>query len=126
MALLKEGDIIEIREGDTVYTNVPKHFVYDNRKGDWSLTKSNINIDHQFLYLAGSYVVTKQVEDGGGTAHGPHDVYPAGHHVYCKSLDHETEIELDFYQTGSFTAMIPDRVVIGHAELIWKEVDNDQ
>ena len=59
----------------------------------------------------GAYVVTKTSFSGGGTGHGPHDIYPDGHHVIAKQLDDnrdydENGLEINFYQSGCFTAMI--------------------
>jgi hypothetical protein len=62
-----------------------------------------------FCLEEGEFVVTKTNSDGGGIAMF-HDEYPDGHHVFCKKLKDsnfdENGIEVDFYQTGSFTAMI--------------------
>src|SRR4030042_5752874 len=102
--MLKEGDIIELKEGHTVYADIPEHFAYSNRKGSFKLTRHEARIRGQFAYLAGRYVVYKTTNDGGGIGHGPGDVYPDGHHVFCERL--EDRIKVDFYQTGSFTAMI--------------------
>ena len=47
---------------------------------------------------------------GGGTGHGPGDVYYDGWHITALRLrEHrlDSEWEISFYQTGSFTAMIP-------------------
>jgi hypothetical protein len=75
-------------------------------------------VSGELSYLAGKYVVTKTVRDGGGTGHGPGDVYPDGHHVFCASAD-DGEREIDFYQTGCFSAMIEDINPIGKAKLAW-------
>jgi hypothetical protein len=40
---------------------------------------------------------------GGGTAHGPHDVYPDGHHV---KAENQKGMTLEFYQSGCFTGVI--------------------
>ncbi len=55
---------------------------------------------------AGEYVVYSAVSNGGagcwdGTP------YPDGWHVYCHKVD-DPSVEVDFYQTGCFTAMIKD------------------
>lgn len=66
----------------------------------------------QFILKEGEFVVTKTTFDGGGTGHGQCDVYPNGHHVFCKALKNgeydESGIEINFYQSGSFTCMITD------------------
>jgi hypothetical protein len=64
-----------------------------------------------FTVPEGQYLVTKTKFTGGGTGMGPHDVFPDGHHVTCKKLGFngkfvEDGLEINFYQSGSFTAMI--------------------
>ena len=131
MTLLKEGDIVEIKEGHKVYADIPKHFLYANHSGDFTLDHGEATVGGDFSYLAGRYVVVKTTFSGGGTGHGPHDVFPDGHHVYCEKLippdlpsyEHHEHWKLDFYQTGCFTAMIEeDEIeVVGHAERRWEE-----
>lgn len=118
MNLLQEGDIIELREGHNVYADVPKHFLYDNREGDFSLARGDVTISGELAYLAGRYIVYKTACDGGGTGMGPHDVYPNGHHVYCERVD-DHGVRVDFYQTGSFTATIQDIEPVGRATRKW-------
>jgi hypothetical protein len=117
--LLEEGDIIELREGHKVYADIPKHFAYDNCKGDFSLTHSEAVIGGELSYLAGRYVVYKTSHEGGGVGMGPHDIYPNGHHVFCERLTDRAKV--DFYQTGAFTAMITDIAPVGRAERQWAE-----
>ncbi|GEM_PF-2118986 len=112
MNLLKQGDIIELEEGHTVYAKVPEHFLYSNRKGCWDLTTGAVQIKDTFEYLAGKYVVTKTSYSGGGTAHG-YDVIEDGYLVECKKLDGEDTVH--FYQTGSFSALIPNIIPVGQA-----------
>ena len=115
---LKEGDVIDLKTGHKVYADVPKHFVYSNCKGDFSLTHSDVTIGGEFEHLAGQYIVYKTANDGGGTGHGPHDVYPDGHHVWCVKAD-DHSVKVDFYQSGCFTAMIKDIEPTGRAERRW-------
>jgi hypothetical protein len=116
--LLQEGDIIELNEHHKVYALVPKHFLYGNRRGDFTLAHGEVHLGSEnFDYLRGRYIVTKTVMDGGGTGHGPHDVYPDGHHVYCESLDGSQRV--DFYQSGCFTCMIVNIEPVGRAEKKW-------
>lgn len=116
--MLAEGDIVEIKEGCKVYALVPQHFLYANKKGDFSLAKGEAVVGKELAYLAGRYVVYKTAMEGGGTGMGPHDVYPDGHHVYCEKLDDPSQ-KIDFYQSGSFTAMLPDLKPVGRAERRW-------
>lgn len=119
--MLQEGDIIELREGYRIYATVPEHFIYRNRKGSFKPTHSEVVIHGELSYLSGRYVVYKTSYDGGGTGHGPHDVYPNGHHVFAERLDNAS-IKVDFYQSGCFTAMLPDLKAVGKAARKWAEV----
>ena len=61
----------------------------------------NINTSAEIFdtsYLEGEYIVKNTREDGGNYQH------PHGHHVFCRKLN--SGVDVDFYQTGSFTAMI--------------------
>lgn len=128
---LQKGDLIKLGRGHTVKAWIPRHFVYANEVGDFTLTKTTITIgkDHNGLntdYFMGTYVVTKTCTDGGGTGHGPGDVYPDGHHVFCKLLESSTvdlrkqTIEVEFYQSGCFNCMIKHIEPIGRAKEDWK------
>lgn len=117
---LQEGDVIELKEGHEVYANVPSHFVYANRRGNFEMTNSKVKIGGELDYLAGRYIVTKTAMEGGGQGgHGPHDVYPNGHRVYCVSVDNDPKQEVNFYQSGAFTAMITDIKPVGKAVRTW-------
>ncbi len=122
--LLTEGDMILIKEGHTIYADVPEHFVYSNKKGCFDLTHTDIKITKEYLYLTGKYIVVKTVFHGGGTGHGPGDVFPNGHHVFCMGADN-SGVKIDFYQSGCFTAMIEDIEPTGKAELNWTEKKNN-
>ena len=115
--MLKEGDVIELIEGHSVYADVPNHFCYTNCKGDFSLTHHNVTIGEEFMYLAGKYIVVKTAFEGGGTGHGPGDIFPDGHHVFCEMAGGDHKV--DFYQSGCFTAMIEDIKPIGNAFRTW-------
>lgn len=131
--LLQEGDIIEIPAGMAVLTRAPKHFFFENYKGDWSLTDGVVEINGEFSHLAGRYIVVRTVSDGGGTGHGPHDIYPDGWHVTARSLDHakghlgqSPEFTIDFYQGGGFNTTTNDPIkVTGKAELRWEETNSE-
>ena len=68
----------------------------------------------------GKYVVYKTAFTGGGTGHGPHDVYPNGHKVFCESI-HNPNAKIEFYQSGCFNNMItPDKIKpVGKARRSW-------
>lgn len=113
---LKEGDIIELTLGMSVNATVPEIWLYSNGKAN-KTTHGSIKISAK-TKLAGRYVVFKTAFDGGGTGHGPHDVFPDGHHVYCERLDDLT-VKVDFYQSGCFTSMLPDLKPVGKARREW-------
>lgn len=115
---LQEGDIINLEKGMSVYAEVPEHFLYENRKGNFSLGHGQILIDKELSYFAGEYIVYKTTYDGGGTGMGPHDVYPDGHHVYAEKANNN-KIKVDFYQSGCFTCMLPDIKPTGKAKRKW-------
>ncbi len=115
---LQEGDVIDISEGHEVYAVVPEHFLFDNKKGSWKMKRGGVRIKGELSYLAGRYVVYKTVMDGGGTAHGPGDYYPDGWHVFCEKVD-DPDTNIDFYQSGAFTAMITDIKPVGKAKKKW-------
>lgn len=100
MKLLQEGDVIEL-DGQRVY-------MYGK---ETTATK-------------GRYLVVKTTKDGGGHGHGQHDVFPDGHHVHCVKIlfDELTKVEVDFYQSGCFTAMISNITPVAKAEksVKWK------
>ena len=59
--------------------------------------------------FAGEYCVYQTCSDGGGVCGSLNgvDSYPNGWHVYCVTVGNPQMI-VDFYQTGCFSAMIPD------------------
>lgn len=133
MNFLTEGDVIELKSGHTVYVRLPMHFVYANRKGVFDeLAETEVTIGHDKLgmntdWLAGRYIVTATGMQGGGTGHGPHDVYPDGHHVTAEKIPADgidgigqPRTKVSFYQSGAFTAMIRDIRPIGRARAKWE------
>jgi hypothetical protein len=123
--LLEPGDVIELKAGHRVYATVMWKFA--NRK-QAEPYHNDVNIaDHP--ELAGEYVVDRTSFSGGSEGGGMngHDDYPDGHHVYCKRLEDQT-IEVDFYQSGCFTAMIEKIKPVGKATRTitpWVKVDED-
>jgi hypothetical protein len=116
--LLQAGDVIKLEQGHTVYADIPEHFAFNNRKGVFDkFAHTQARIGGELEFLAGLYIVTHTSMNGGGTGMGPGDVYPDGHHVYCERTSDRRKV--DFYQTGAFTAMIPEIEPVGKAELTW-------
>lgn len=101
-----------------VYAEVPKHFLYSNTRGDFTIGRGEICVDGSLEYFAGEYVVTKTSFGGGGSTGYPGGNYPDGHRVYCESTTKPAR-KIDFYQSGCFTCMLPDIKPIGRAELKW-------
>ncbi len=120
-----EGDIIEVCAGMKVYTELPEHFCYENRKGVFDkMGNATVEVGEDFggmntAYLIGKYIVTRTAMNGGGTGHGPGDVYPDGWNVTAKMVGrmHQT---ISFYQSGSFTAMNEKVRVVGRAKQKWE------
>lgn len=118
--LLKVGDVFELKPGMETYMYLPEKFVYQNKPDSEDFTLTNIRVGENIYsvsrkevfdtsILLGEYVVETAHLTGGGTGHGPHDVYPDGWHISARKLkngkyDPEGMIAL-FYQSGCFTAM---------------------
>lgn len=137
--MLKKGDIIELKEGHTIYMKIPEHFVYANRTGEFEkLTSTEIIIGKNrngmdTNFLKGRYVVTSTSFEGGSSPGErfsalPSDEYPDGHHVFCESLPNKLDefsndirFQINFYQSGCFTAMIEDIEPVGQAKATWNE-----
>jgi hypothetical protein len=122
---LQEGDVFFLELGMRVYADVPRHFLYGNMmRGDWSIHNGEVTIIPPLDYLVGEYVVYKTMMDGGGTGHGPGDVYPDGYHVFAERIN--TGEKIDFYQSGSFTCVLPRVKIIRSLtkRIIWEEKKN--
>ncbi len=120
---LKEGDIIELNQEDNVYVRVPKHMVYSNELGNWDLVSTKVNLAKTcWTWLRGKYIVYRTAVEGGGSGHGPFDNYPDGHHVFCHMIDFP-RVRVDFYQSGCFTCMLPDKKPIARAKAKWTVVE---
>lgn len=121
MGLLGVGDVIVLTGDHKVYTIVPKHFLYTNKRGCWDLEQGLVVLDGEFKYLRGKYIVTKtEVKGGGGTGN---QSYPDGHHVTCESLCGSYEV--CFYQSGCFTAVNKDIEPVGKARIAWQFIDSE-
>lgn len=76
---------------------------------EFALSKIKQPKAETFILHGGEFVVTKTLLDGGSD-YNDRDYYPDGYRVYCQKLIdgsyHEDAIEVNFYQTGCFTAMI--------------------
>lgn len=122
--MLQEGDIIELKEGDRVYATLPEYLLYSNRKESLTPAWGEALIGGELAFLAGRYVVYKTCHNGGGVnGTGRDDVYPDGHHVFCERLDDSAAVRVDFYQSGFFTAMLPDLKPVGKAARKWVEIE---
>lgn len=119
------GDIIAIKAGMHVYIDLPEHFCYANRAGvfdklaqtDLKVGSNERGLDTNFL--VGKYIVVAAHMGGGGTGHGPHDVFPDGWFVRAKMVN-SPERTISFYMSGCFTAMVPEVEVVGKAKQNWE------
>jgi len=91
----QDGDEVEVQKGDyTANTNAP-----DKSRGE------------------AKFVVERTAFTGGGTGHGPHDIYPDGHLSVVRRLRDDDTYDpdgeaIEFYTSGSFTNQIePDQVI---------------
>jgi len=115
--MLEEGDVIELEDGMKVNAYVPEHFIYTNKRGSFEITHGSITLGGHFDYLCGKYVVYKTTSDCGSLS--PYHAHNDGHHVYCEKID-DNDIKVDFYQSGSYWAMIEEIEPIGKATRVWE------
>lgn len=116
--LVQVGDVIRIKSGMKIQGNIPKHFAYSNKPGDFSLTKTVFKVSGQLSYFEGDYIVTNTTMNGGGTGHGASDVYPDGWEVKAQKVDDEG-VEITLYQSGCFIHTNTDIEVVGKSEKKW-------
>ena len=123
---LQVGDVFAANKGMRVYAYIPSHFVYQNTPNNFSPARTEVKVGEirkrdshtlNLSYFKGHYVVEHARSEGGGTAHGPHDVYPDGWHIKARKLwDDGTYnpngTEIEFYQSGAFTAVNKDVPVV--------------
>jgi hypothetical protein len=68
-----------------------------------------------FCMPEGEFVEIDARSAGGGTGHGPHDVYPDGHQIIARKLINgvydPTAPTVRFYQSGCFTNQIDEELV---------------
>jgi hypothetical protein len=74
--------------------------------------ETRLDVGDVFRLGAGTvyYVVEYARMEGGGTAHGPHDIYPDGWHIKARALKAGNKYdpkgrEIEFYQSGCFSHM---------------------
>ena len=127
-ALLKCGDTFVLEVGQRVYMKAQgysdleviigrltahQEFRYDEIKVDGHTYHSDgswVSVEHP-IPPSGKYRVVRTCYGGGGTAMGPHDVFPDGHRVYARPVG-KTKPTVSFYQTGCFTAMLPEPNIV--------------
>ena len=73
------------------------------------------------------FVVEATEMTGGGTGHGPGDVYPDGWHVTARRLRDDGAYDPDgevirFYQTGCFNCMVEAPSIVGKMAIRFVEV----
>lgn len=70
------------------------------------------------------FVVENAQMQGGGTGHGPGDVFPDGWYVQARKLDETGSYNpngelVQFYQSGCFTGLIPEVELVGKMKRIF-------
>lgn len=100
----RTGKKISAKEAQTIRTALKSIIPLSKAKEQFDTNK-----------FVGEYVVIKTAETGGGTGHGPHDVYPDGHNVIAKKLKNGAYDPkgktISFYQSGSFTCeVLPEAI----------------
>lgn len=101
--LLRTGNYFCLNVGDSVYARVPEKRIYNNGREDETAHGMIVISDSD--KLDGYYIVSLAQFDGGGSD-GYGSNYPNGWHVYAEKVSDRTT-KVDFFQTGSFTALIP-------------------
>lgn len=121
---LQPGDVFMLTQEHVVRAEVPEHFLYENRKGVFDkLSYGTVELkDPNFEYLRGKYIVTYAGLSGGGTGHGPHDVYPDGWCINAQKADNPN-IKISFYQSGCFNCKNEGIKAIGRAKQTWTIVE---
>ncbi len=87
----------------------------DINKENVEILVNSLNLSFAFeefdtSVFVGEYRVTQTSFGGGGSyreMNGRIESYPDGWHVFCQKVG-QPDVCVDFYQTGCFTAMIPD------------------
>ena len=117
--ILFENDLIELKEGHSVYAELPAHF--QGRVGNFDtlddetlivigkpIGPEGARMDTSFF--KGYYLIHHEIIDGGGQGQGAGDVFPSGNHVFADKVvgKFDPPIRVSFYTSGHFTAMIQD------------------
>lgn len=122
---LEEGNVIEIKKGHKIRTEIPEHFVCQDQdsEGEFKKLYSELvtvgepynGLDTDFYQ--GKYVVYKTTFDGGGRSH--NDIYPDEHHVWCQKVvgRYGPEIKMDFYQPKRMPTVMNDIKPCGAADI---------
>ena len=86
----------------TIDYNTEVHWTEHQKKaGGWEREVERVLDIDASAFASDRWKVESTRLTGGGTGMGPHDVYPDGHYVEAKSLNHKG-VRLVFYQTGAF------------------------
>jgi hypothetical protein len=139
------GDVFDLKPGHKVYVRMEERFVYFNRPGSRQIAQATVQVGEKWAEftdprvvvfsdnppevldtgaLVGRYVVTQTALDGGGQA--TDGAYPNGWHVTAKKLAPDGTwdpqgMEVNFYQSGCFTAMIENVSPVGRMEMSFQE-----
>lgn len=121
---LQEGDLFFLKSGSKVYVKeYPRHYLYENRKFDFSLTNGELCLDDE---LSGEFIVIKTEMTGGGSD-GRGGSFPDGHKVHAQKvyLNEITPFAVYFYQSGCFTCTLTNIKTTGRARAKWEIERNE-
>ena len=121
---LEVGDVFRLHYRQKVYAQIPEKFIYSNKSGSADLSEDVIQVGRkksgkeangdtcllETSDYAGEYVVTRSQLEGGGMAHGPHDVFPDGQHITAVKTN-GSGVVIKFYQSGCFTCMLSPKEI---------------
>lgn len=127
---LQVGDVFVAQQGMAVYAEIPAYFVYGNVDINYGIKKHEVLVGQKFSkaghsldlsYLKGAYVVEHARMEGGGTGHGPGDVYPDGWHVRARKLADDgcydpLGVMISFFQSGCFSVVNKEIPVVSRME----------
>ena len=92
---------------------------YNSKNRSWDREVLSVDLGaYNKSRAKANFVVEKTAMTGGGTGHGPNDVYPNGWHIVARRLSKDNSYNplgelITFYQSGCFTCMVEEVNVVG-------------
>ncbi|PHS61211.1 MAG: hypothetical protein COB09_18660 [Thalassobium sp.] len=90
------GDVIELTSVCSAITDIPKHFLLNGPKGDWSMGRGTVKFTGELIHLIGDYVVI-DISDS----------LLAGYRVTCMKVNDKTR-KVEFFQSKDSEPYIKD------------------